>query len=155
MILYYPTKFYFNTMNSFTYALFVSSFSSFLEEHYLVPRRLVRSRSAIFPETTRSEFWVTFRLSAQVGRKQLVLARWKGPRRARTFFPSQLRIPALWPTGAGELGGSDPCAGPFWPEPPVLRTRAFHLTISLRRGGGVVANPPPFGFSLVPFWCFC
>ena len=37
-----------------------------------------------------------------------------------------LQIPALWLTGAGELSGSDPWVGPFWPE-PVLRTRAFHL----------------------------
>ena len=28
--------------------------------------------------------------------------------------------------GVGELSGSDPRAGPFWPE-PVLRTRAFRL----------------------------
>ena len=45
--------------------------------------------------------------------------KWKGPRCARTFFDT------TWPTGAGELSGSDP-AGPFRPE-AVLRTRAFHL----------------------------
>ena len=46
--------------------------------------------------------------------------------RAYIFPATTLEIPALWPTGAGELSGSDPRAGPFWPE-PVLRTRAFHL----------------------------
>ena len=41
-------------------------------------------------------------------------------------FPATvLQIPALWPTGAGELSGSD-SAGSFWPE-PVLRTYVFHL----------------------------
>ena len=35
--------------------------------------------------------------------------KWKRPRRARTFLPaSTLHIPALWPTGAEELSGSDP-----------------------------------------------
>ena len=54
--------------------------------------------------------------------------KWEGPRRARTFFPvTTLQTEfALWPTGAGELSGSDPWAGPFWPK-PVLRSRAFHL----------------------------
>ena len=54
----------------------------------------------------------------------------KGPRHAFTdrFSATTLQIPALWPTGAGELNGSDACswAGSFWPE-PVLRTCAFHL----------------------------
>ena len=42
------------------------------------------------------------------------------------FSATALQIPALWPTGAGELSGADPRAGPFWSE-PVLRTRAFRL----------------------------
>ena len=54
--------------------------------------------------------------------------KWKAPRRARLHFPATtLQILALWPTGAGELNGSDPWAGPFSRE-PVLRTRAFHLS---------------------------
>ena len=53
--------------------------------------------------------------------------KWKGPRHARTILPALvLQIPELWPTGAGELSGSDPWAGQFWTE-PVLRARAFHL----------------------------
>ena len=45
---------------------------------------------------------------------------------ARVHFSLQtLQIPALWPTGAGELSGSDPWVGSFWTE-PVLKTRAFH-----------------------------
>ena len=46
--------------------------------------------------------------------------------RAYIFPATTLQIPALWPTGSRELNGSDPRAGPIWPE-PVLRTRAFHL----------------------------
>ena len=46
--------------------------------------------------------------------------------RAYIFPATTLQIPALWPTGAGELSGSDSRVGTFWPE-PVLRTRAFHL----------------------------
>ena len=42
------------------------------------------------------------------------------------FHATIILISVLWPTGAGELSGSDPWAGPFWPE-PVLRTRACHL----------------------------
>ena len=35
--------------------------------------------------------------------------KWKGPRRTHTFISATtLRIPALWPTGVGELSGSDP-----------------------------------------------
>ena len=45
----------------------------------------------------------------------------------RKCFPATtLQIPAFWPTGVGELSGSNPWAGTFWPE-PVLRTRAFYL----------------------------
>ena len=34
--------------------------------------------------------------------------KWQRSGRARTFFPATtLRIPALWPTEAGELSGSD------------------------------------------------
>ena len=48
---------------------------------------------------------------------------------ARVRLPATaLQIPALWPTGAGELSGSDPQAGPFWPE-PVLISRTFRLRI--------------------------
>ena len=46
--------------------------------------------------------------------------------RAYIFPTTTLQIPALWPTGAEELSGSDPWAGPLWPE-PVLRTRAAFL----------------------------
>ena len=54
--------------------------------------------------------------------------KWKGSIKARVYiFPATTsQVPALWPTEAGELSGSDPRAGTFWPE-PVLRTRAFHL----------------------------
>ena len=50
-----------------------------------------------------------------------------GRSKARVYiFPATtLPIPVLWPTGAGELSGSDPWVGPFWTE-LVLRTRAFH-----------------------------
>ena len=51
--------------------------------------------------------------------------KWKDPRRANIFPATTLRIPALWPTGAGELSSSD-TEEPFWPE-PVLRTRALQL----------------------------
>ena len=35
--------------------------------------------------------------------------KWKGPRRARVHFSRHnSQIPALWPTGAGELSGFDP-----------------------------------------------
>ena len=59
---------------------------------------------------------------------KLVLVSVKGKfQGACVHFPATtLQIPALRPTEAGELSGSDPRAGPFWPE-PVLRTRAFHL----------------------------
>ena len=46
--------------------------------------------------------------------------------RAYIFPATILQLPALWPTGAGELSGSDPWAGPFWPE-LALKTRVFHL----------------------------
>ena len=42
------------------------------------------------------------------------------------FLATTLQIPVLWPTGAGELSGSDSRTESFWPE-PVLRTHAFHL----------------------------
>ena len=50
----------------------------------------------------------------------------KSKQRAHIFPATTLQIPALWPTGAGELSSSDPWAGTFWPE-PVLRTRVLHL----------------------------
>ena len=70
---------------------------------------------------------VAFHLSFLASRKELVLASLNGKSKARAYvFPATtLQIPALWPTGAGELSGSDPWAGLFWPE-SVLRTRAFH-----------------------------
>ena len=47
--------------------------------------------------------------------KTLVLTRSKA--RAYIFFPAKsFSIPALSPSGAGELSGSDPQAGPFWTE---------------------------------------
>ena len=54
-----------------------------------------------------------------VGRKEMVLASLDGKSKGRAcIFPATaLQIPALWPSRAGELSGSDPRAGSFWPEP--------------------------------------
>ena len=47
-----------------------------------------------------------------------------GPRRACTFFSAEtLQIPALWPTGMGELSSYYPRAGPFWPKPSSENSR--------------------------------
>ena len=53
---------------------------------------------------------VAFHLSVLVGRKELVLASLNGKvQGARARVPATtLQIPAFWPTGAGELSGSDP-----------------------------------------------
>ena len=63
-------------------------------------------------------------LSVLAGRKELFQVCLNGKvQGARVHFsPPQL---SKFPR-AGELSGSDPRAGPFWPE-PVLRTRVFHL----------------------------
>ena len=89
---------------------------------------------------------VAFHFSALAGRKELVLTSLNGRPRstahAHTFPATTLQIPALWPTGKGELSGSDPWAGPFWPE-PVLRTRAFYLRTDQCRIQGRGRPPPP------------
>ena len=54
---------------------------------------------------------VAFHLSALAGRKELVLSSLNGKAegaRAHFFPATTLQIPALWPTGAGELSDSDP-----------------------------------------------
>ena len=53
---------------------------------------------------------VAFHLSVLAGRKELVLISLNGKvQGARVHFPATtLQIPALWPTGAGELSGPDP-----------------------------------------------
>ena len=54
--------------------------------------------------------------------------KWKGQYKTRAyiFLSTILQVPALCPTEARELSGSDPRVGSFWQE-PVLRIRAFHL----------------------------
>ena len=71
---------------------------------------MITDRVSFQYSSSRSHSTIAFHLSVLAAVKELVLAsldeKIKG---ARVHFPATtLQIPALWPTGVGELSGSDP-----------------------------------------------
>ena len=69
----------------------------------------MRRNNKLFPCNSLTVGRLVFYFSVFAGKKELLLANI-----ARTLFPATtLQISAPWPTGARELSGFDPWAGPF------------------------------------------